>query len=673
MLGVAATLPSILLVAVGLFYFLRTEKTRVETDTLDRSASLLRLADAGLRGDLRALNVLSTSVYFDTLSWPEFRGRLQRALEANPQWTNIYVFDAVTGTELVRASEPSSDSRAASLPGTETLLTVSQASEPVVGGIVREREPVIHLYVPVVREGRTLYLLIAAIRAQAFQDLLMSQAKSDVTSGLVDRYGNFIARSRDYAKRVAQPATRHVRDAISHSTSGFYRGTTYEGVQNYSGFQTSSWSGWSVHIAVPSRLIDRPNSWSLIVAGAAGLGGLVLGGFLVLLVLRDMSERRRADETLRQSQKMEAVGQLTGGIAHDFNNLLTAIIGNLDMIRSRATGNDRLQRLADNALEAARRGAKLTAQLLAFSRNQRMQLVSVDLDALLNGMSALLHQSLGPSIVVRIEIAPNARFAMSDPNQLELALLNLAVNARDAMPEGGTFTISTQPAIDVDLRTLPRRPYVEIRVSDSGTGMTEQVRSRAIEPFFTTKQVGHGTGLGLSQVYGVARESGGTLFIESEADKGTVIRLVLPAPNDGAAYPATIKVGTNTPTIPAPLGTQRFQILVVDDDKQVRRFISESLRHLGYLVHDVGSGEEGLARLREEGFDLLVVDFAMPVMNGAEVARAARELQPSIRILMVSGYADSAAIESLLGATPLLRKPFDVSALGATVAEVLGR
>ena len=473
MLGVAATLPSILLVAVGLFYFLRNEKTRVETETLGRSATLMRLADAGLRGDLRALNVLSTSVYFDTLKWSEFQGRLQRALLANPHWTNIYVFDAVSGASLVRAVEDGP--RPTSLPGTATLIELSQATDPYVGGIVRASEPVVHLYVPVVREGRTLYLLIAAIRAQAFQDLLMSEVTADATTALVDRYGNFIARSRDYSKRVAQPATRYLREAMSHSTSGFYRGVTYEGVENYSAFQTSSWSGWSVHIAVPSRLIDRPNSWSLIVAGTAGLGGLVLGGILVLLVLRDMAERRRADEGLRQSQKMEAVGQLTGGIAHDFNNLLTAIIGNLDMMRSRASGNERLQRLADNALEAARRGAKLTSQLLAFSRSQRMQLVNVDLDALLNGMNTLLHQSLGPSVVVRIEIAANARFAMSDPNQLELAMLNLAVNARDALPEGGTFTISTHPAIDIDLRALPRRPYVEILISDTGIGMTEQV------------------------------------------------------------------------------------------------------------------------------------------------------------------------------------------------------
>ncbi|MFL6577504.1 MAG: response regulator, partial [Povalibacter sp.] len=646
---------------------------RVETETLKRSQSVVMLSDAALEGDLRALNVLSSSVYFETGNWAEFQPRIERALRANPQWTTLFVFDARTGEALVRAPDAGPGPSRISIPGTETLLSLSSTTQPIVGGVTREPEPVVHIYVPVVRENQTRYLLVAAIRTQSFQELLLSQVIGDVTGALVDRYGNFIARTRDYQRRVGTPATQHLRDAMHRSTRGIYQGTTYEGVRNYTAFQTSSWSGWSAHIAVPSALIDRPNSWSLFVASVASLGGLALGSILILLVLRDMSERRRADEALRQSQKMEAVGQLTGGIAHDFNNLLTAIIGNLDMIRSRASDNDKVQRLAENGLEAARRGAKLTSQLLAFSRSQRMQRVSVDLDALLNGMNTLLLQSLGPSISVLIDIAPDARFVMSDPNQLELALLNLAVNARDAMPQGGTFAISTQPAIDVDLRDLPRRAYVDIRARDTGTGMTELVRSRAIEPFFTTKQVGHGTGLGLSQVYGVARESGGTLLIESELGVGTTVRMILPAGTADAIHSAANRVGTNTPTIPAPAIEQRGAVLVIDDDRQVRRFIRESLRQQGYTVSDASNGEDGLALLRQQRFDLLVVDYAMPGLNGAEVARAAQALQSSLKILMVSGYADSAAIEALLGPIPLLRKPFDVSLLGATVAEVLKR
>jgi nitrogen-specific signal transduction histidine kinase/CheY-like chemotaxis protein len=418
-------------------------------------------------------------------------------------------------------------------------------------------------------------------------------------------------------------------------------------------------------------LIDEPTSWSFLVAGLAGLGCILLGGVLVVLVLRDMADRRRAEETLRQSQKMEAVGQLTGGIAHDFNNLLTAIMGNLDLIRSRGAGNERLQRLADHALEAARRGAKLTAQLLAFSRHQRMSLAPVELTELLNGMSVLLTQSVGPSIQVKTDISPDANVVLSDANQLELALLNLCVNARDAMPRGGTLCISSRRASDLDLRHLAKQPYVEIRVSDTGIGMNEEIRGRAMEPFFTTKPVGEGTGLGLSQVYGIVRESGGTVLIDSDVNQGTTVRLILPAAIAKRAAPEIEH--RSPPTVPGARPDSQKIILVVDDDNQVRRFIVESLRGLGYQVHAAAAGQAGLTILNEVPVDLLLVDFAMPGMNGAEVARAALAKRPDLPVLMVSGYADSAAVEAVAGTAKLLRKPFDFAELGAAVAELLKR
>jgi signal transduction histidine kinase/CheY-like chemotaxis protein len=444
-----------------------------------------------------------------------------------------------------------------------------------------------------------------------------------------------------------------------------YTGTTYEGLKNYTAYSVSQSSGWSTHLAVASASIDTPTRLSFVAAGIAALGGLVLGGFLIVLVLRDIAERRRAEEMLRQSQKMEAIGQLTGGIAHDFNNLLTAVIGNLDMIRNRAAGNDRLQRMADNALEAARKGAKLSSQLLAFSRSQRMNVGPVDLAQLLGGMSGLLAQSVGPSVRVDVHVDEDARFVVSDANQLELALLNLAVNARDAMPEGGTLTIKARYRPDAERRL----PHVELAVTDTGVGMTDEVRSRAIEPFYTTKPTGQGTGLGLSQVYAVARESGGTLTIDSEPARGTTVSMMLPAGappavrTDGAAQLPT--------TVPGAQSREQRRVLVVDDDKLVRRFMSESLRSLQYHVTEAESGAQALATMERERFDLLVVDFAMPGMNGAETARAAQKRQPGIKVLMVSGYADSAAVEAALGTARQLRKPFDLAELGAAVAETL--
>jgi CheY-like chemotaxis protein/two-component sensor histidine kinase len=339
------------------------------------------------------------------------------------------------------------------------------------------------------------------------------------------------------------------------------------------------------------------------------------------------------------------------------------------MIRTRIGGNERVERLSSNALEAARRGAKLAAQLLAFSRSQRMSVGTVDLQRLLNGMSGLLTQSVGPAIEVRVHVDPAARFVISDANQLELALLNLSVNARDAMPGGGSLTIETRRATDVD-RHLPRVDYVDLRVTDTGIGMSDEVRSRAVEPFFTTKPVGQGTGLGLSQVYGVVRESGGALSIESEVGRGTTVCLTLRRSTGTDAKTADAHAAAASGT-PAQQPDGETRVLVVDDDKLVRRFMSESLRSLRYHVIEAENGSQALEILDTTRADLLLVDFAMPGMNGAEVARAAQDKQPGLQVLVVSGYADSAAVESALGAARQLRKPFDLAELGAAVADIL--
>lgn len=671
-LGVAATLPTIVFAAVGLFYFLRSERAQVERATLGRSHAVMALAEAELRGYLSALRVLATSIYVDTANWKELYPRVARVRQANPYWATLQLHELDTGEEIFDLRRPYSTERSRSSSPPEELEAVRRSREAVVGGVVRESEPLIYLHTPVLRDGQVKYVLSAGIRPDVFQQILMSQVSEGTIAAVVDRDGNFIARSKDYKNKVGTPATSYVRDAIQTGKQGFYRGMTWEGFKNYTAFATSQWSGWSAHVAVASSLIDTPTSWSFIVAGTAGLGTALLGGVLMLLVLRDMAERRRAEGVLRQAQKMEAVGQLTGGIAHDFNNLLTAIIGNLDMIRARSGGNERLQRNADHAMEAARRGAKLTSQLLAFSRSQRMHLAPVDLEELLRGMSGLLTQSVGPAIVVQVDIRPEARYVLSDANQLELALLNLAVNARDAMPSGGTLTLSTRFATGMDVRPLPRRRYVELRVEDVGCGMSEDVRARAMDPFYTTKTVGQGTGLGLSQVYGVVRESGGTVYIDSAPGQGTVVRLILPFAAMQDASVTDAPRADPTPTIPIAQSRKDSSILVVDDDNQVRNFIADSLRSIGYRVSDAANGPAGLSLLAEGRFDLLVVDFAMPGMNGVEVAQAAVERQPDIKILVVSGYADSAAIAAAPGVARLLRKPFDLAELGNAVGEVLG-
>lgn len=380
--------------------------------------------------------------------------------------------------------------------------------------------------------------------------------------------------------------------------------------------------------------------------------------------LRDeIGEREQAQAALIQAQKMDAIGQLTGGIAHDFNNLLTAIVGNVDMIDKR-TDDPRIQRMAANALEGVERATKLTAQLLAFSRSQQLNLRAVGVDALIVGMDDLLTRTLGHTVEIRMDLRAGTTCANADPNQLELAILNLAINARDAMGEGGIVTVRSHLADDWHEGLQPGQ-HVVISVSDTGHGIPADLLQKVFDPFFTTKSVGKGTGLGLSQVYGIATQSGGTVRIDSAVGVGTAIEIWLPVSHvDERLRPNEL------PPNETPL-SQGERILVVDDDPGVRRFIVQCLRSLGYAVTDAASGQAGLDRIAADRPHLMVVDFAMPGMNGAQVAAQARQASPDLAVLLVTGYADARAIKDLVSSEAVLRKPFKVSDLAIAVRRAL--
>ena len=385
----------------------------------------------------------------------------------------------------------------------------------------------------------------------------------------------------------------------------------------------------------------------------------------------EVSERLRAEEALRQAQKMEAVGQLTGGIAHDFNNLLTPIMGGLEIIAARAT-DERMKRIAATALESARRGAKLTGQLLAFSRIQRISMAAVAINEIIVNMQDLLRHSIGRSIAIETRLDPEVIHGICDPNQLENAILNLAINARDAMPEGGTLTIVTARAPVSSDPELEPGDYVRVSVADTGEGMAPEVAARAIEPFFSTKPLGKGTGLGLAQVYGIARQSGGTIRIESEPGTGTIVHLFMPAASgaDVADRRESGPVASELTTAPQ----RGAAVLVIDDDSDVRAFLADSLESLGYSVTDAEDGESGLRQLEQHSPDLVLLDYAMPGMNGAEVARAARKQRPGVPIIFVTGYAESEQLEAALGPdVPVLRKPFSLAELENVVEEQIAR
>ena len=397
-------------------------------------------------------------------------------------------------------------------------------------------------------------------------------------------------------------------------------------------------------------------------------------------LLVEIQEREKAEDALRQAQKMEAVGQLTGGIAHDFNNMLAVIVGNLSLLLRRAAqGKTDLTKYAEGALEGASRGARLTQQLLAFSRQAPLAPVPLDPNKLVAGMSELLRRALGEHIRFETVIAGGIWNIHADKTQLETAILNLAVNARDAMPDGGTLTIETGNAHldDAYVRaqqgtsTNAAGQYVVIAVSDSGTGMTAEVTAKAFDPFFTTKPVGQGTGLGLSQVYGFVKQSRGHVKIYSEVGHGSTVKLYLPrymGEQGKEAAPETVQA--------LPPGNLTEVILVVEDDATVRRVAVDSLRDLGYTVHHADGSQAALKVLdKRPEIDLLFTDIVMPDGNGRKLAEDAVKAYPELKVLFTTGYARDAIMNNgvLAPGTQLLTKPYTIQQLATKVRGVLGK
>ena len=386
----------------------------------------------------------------------------------------------------------------------------------------------------------------------------------------------------------------------------------------------------------------------------------------LLFEARDITELKAAQDQLRQSQKMEALGQLTGGIAHDFNNLLTVIVGGLDLISKRVE-DERLLRYANNALAAADRGARLTGQLLAFSRVQRLEVKPTFVAPLIEEMRPLLRNVLGPGIEKKFDLDPHLMPVMADPTQLELAVLNLAINARDAMPDGGTLTFSSRRRRISNDPDLEPGHYIELSIADTGSGMTPDVAARAFEPFFTTKEIGKGTGLGLSMVYGMARQSGGTARLESEAGVGTTVRLFFRRAGKQADMSANAGDTGDT----AKRGRRVARVLVIDDDDDVRQFIAASLQEYGHDVISAGNGQDGIAKFFQASPDLVILDFLMPGMSGADVAAHILATKPDQPILFVSGYSETDAIRKVAPHADILAKPFRAAALDEAVREAL--
>lgn len=384
--------------------------------------------------------------------------------------------------------------------------------------------------------------------------------------------------------------------------------------------------------------------------------------FLVTME-HEITERRNLEARLRQADKMQALGTMAGGVAHDFNNLLTAILGNLQLALRTAPEGSRQQRQLRNAIAAAERGSGLTQRLLSFSRQRDLDLRPVDANGLVQGMEDLFSRTLGGLIRIEHDLAPDLAPVLVDPGQLELALLNLCINARDAMPEGGVLTLGTDRArVEAgDVPELEPGDYAMLSVRDTGSGMAPEVLSHAFEPFFTTKEVGKGTGLGLSMVYGLMRQSGGGIRLQSELGRGTLVELFLPLSDQPG--PEESPAGTT----PLPR-TRPLRILVVDDDPAVREVTATFLEELGHEILEAEDGPSALRTLETAEIDLMVADLAMPLMSGAELAATVKASHPRMPVLLVTGYAE---LDKLPKEYPLLHKPFRQADLARCIQELM--
>jgi PAS domain S-box-containing protein len=407
---------------------------------------------------------------------------------------------------------------------------------------------------------------------------------------------------------------------------------------------------------------DGSRFWANVIIDAIRTDGQLVG---YAKITRDITERRAADAKLRQAQKMEAVGQFTGGAAHDFNNLLMAILGSLEILRKRLPNDPRLLALLDNAMQGAKRGSSLTQRMLAFARRQELKHEALDLAHLVGNLLELLERSLGPTINIETRFPREAVRVRTDANQLETALLNLAINSRDAMPDGGTITISVaEHTIAGQHPTgLPPGPYGCLSVADTGHGMDETTLTRATEPFFTTKGIGKGTGLGLSMVDGLTGQSGGKLIVQSVPGRGTSIELWFPSttqPDEtGAHNPADAKEGVH---IARPLC-----VLAVDDDSLVLANVAAMLEDLGHKVIAVGSGARAIKEIESTpGIDLVITDQAMPSMTGIQLIEILRARRPTLAVILATGYAELP--QGVSGSIGRLSKPFTQRALAEALA-----
>ncbi|WP_165356354.1 response regulator [Sphingosinicella sp. BN140058] len=609
-------------------------KRQAQTDARFAAA----LLSVKLQSNLRAVEMVAQSPALDGVpDLQRFRILAARIVANQPDWRTVSLADPA-GNRIADVPIAIGGKQTGKVVEMTSLRRVVASGRPTIGNVVAGPGGVraFAIRAPVLKGGRVRFVVTAVVPATRLRDLLLFEDLPDGwTASVIDASNSPVTASGQLAAQGGRA------DLLERSAP--VAGTD-----------------WTVRITAPARIFSAPVERAVLLLILAAL--LCLGVVLLLarMLAADLKEGRQRDAALLQSQRMEALGRLTGGVAHDFNNLLTPILGGLDMIRRRTT-DERSARYADAALASAERARSLVGRLLAFSRRQNLAPRSLDLRMLIENMSDLIARSLTPVIEVRVEAEGPARPALADPGQLELAILNLVINARDAMPCGGTLRIATGSASPEMIDGLPPGDYVYVAVEDAGSGMDEATLKHAVDPFFTTKAVDKGTGLGLSMIDGFAAQSGGALRLRSEVGTGTTATIVLPCSREAPV------VSQSPVAMPTRLSSGR--ILLVDDDDGVRTATAEMLRDADQDIVEAANVDQALQRLREDGrFDAVVTDFVMPGKSGGDLIRQLRADHPQLPVLLVTGFVT--ATEGLPDDVAVLRKPFSNAELLAAIARL---
>ena len=652
-MAAAALLPLVIFASISAYVAVRAKQEALSAQAVADAGSLAESIDRQLDEDLDDAQDLASLPQLDSIADPKpFQEVARRAKASHPGWLGVilvgldghWIFDTANPGEHREVQERKS------------FAQVLKMERPQTGDLTRGHggDFGIPVRAPVIRGGKLQAVVTVVERPQGIHALITDlHAPAPWIVTIVDRAGNIVARSQNEDRYVGRPPSLGAQKARAHGVSGLYTGLTLEGVPTISAFAVANRSGWTVHIGMPISLFNAPLRKLIILLVAAFVICVLMAAAVVALLVRDVESRRAHAAAIEQATRIEALGRLTGGVAHDFNNLLTVIQGNVEILRRRLAGNDAAERPLAGIKAAGERAAQLTRQLLVFARGGSVERSVLDVEAAVIEHMSALTQLAGPSIELDTRFESELSLVKVDPLQFQAALLNLVANARDAVNGVGAQG-GSQGLVEIAVRSTAGEVRVSVR--DHGPGFDKAALSRVFEPFYTTKPVGRGTGLGLSQVYGFVRASHGRVEAANAPGGGAVVSMVFPA---AEAQEAAAQAAEPTPALSASGG----RVLLVDDNEAVRQATAGFLRECGLVVVEARDSAQALDLAEEQAFDAVVSDIMMPgEQDGIALAQALSSLRPTLPVLLVTGYSDRAA-EAQSRGLKVMTKPYSLAEL----------